>query len=96
MTWLFQGDEKDIILFSLALTDKTGPKTYDWLKNNRELVNVAVSRAKEQLIVLSSQKELERLHDLDSPDDIYELVNYVASNGRTEVTPKDVSSRALG
>ena len=27
---------------------------------------------------------------------IYELVNYVGSNGRTEVTPKDVSSRALG
>lgn len=92
----FQGDEKDIILFSLALTDKTSPKTYDWLKNNRELVNVAVSRAKEQLIVLSSRKELERLHDPDSPDDIYELVNYVGSNGRTEVTPKDVSSRALG
>lgn len=92
----FQGDEKDIILFSLALTDKTNPKTYDWLKNNRELVNVAVSRAKEQLIVLSSRKELERLHDPDTPDDIYELVNYVESNGRTEVTPKDVSSRALG
>lgn len=92
----FQGDEKDIILFSLALTDKTHPKTYDWLKNNRELVNVAVSRAKEQLIVLSSRKELDRLHDPDSPDDIYELVNYVSSNGSTEVTPKNVSSRALG
>lgn len=92
----FQGDEKDIILFSLALTDKTTPQTYDWLKNNRELVNVAVSRAKKQLIILSSQKELERLHDPDSSDDIYELVNYVSSNGRTEVTPKDVSSRALG
>lgn len=92
----FQGDEKDVILFSLALTDKTHPKTYEWLKNNRELVNVAVSRAKEQLIVLSSRKELERLHDQNSPDDIYELVNYVSSNGSTEVTPKNVSSRALG
>lgn len=37
----FQGDEKDIILFSLALTDKTGTRTYDWLKNNKELINVA-------------------------------------------------------
>lgn len=92
----FQGDEKDIILFSLALTDKTHPKTYEWLKNNRELVNVAVSRAKEQLIVLSSRKEIERLHDQNSPDDIYELVNYVSSKGRTEVTPRNVSSRALG
>ena len=92
----FQGDEKDIVLFSLALTDKTHPKTYEWLKNNRELVNVAVSRAKEQLIVLSSRKELERLHDPNSDDDIYELVNYVRSNGNTEVTPKNVLSRALG
>lgn len=57
---------------------------------------MAVSRAKEQLIVLSSRKELECLHNPDSPDDIYELVNYVSSNGSTEVTPKNVSSSALG
>ena len=46
----FQGDEKDVILFSTALTDQTYDGTYQWLKNNRELINVAVSRAKEQLI----------------------------------------------
>lgn len=92
----FQGDEKDVILFSLALTDKTHPKTYEWLKNNKELVNVAVSRAKEQLIVLSSSQELERLHAGSDEDDIYELANYVKSNGVSEVTTKDVSSRALG
>ncbi|MBQ9766615.1 MAG: DUF2726 domain-containing protein [Lachnospiraceae bacterium] len=92
----FQGDEKDVILFSLAITDRTHPRTYEWLKNNKELVNVSVSRAKEQLIVLSSKKELERLHVPNSEDDIYELVNYVKSNGVSEVTPKDVTSRALG
>lgn len=31
----FQGDEKDIILFSTALTDQTSEKTYHWLCNNR-------------------------------------------------------------
>lgn len=92
----FQGDEKDVILFSLAITDRTHPRTYEWLKNNKELVNVAVSRAKEQLIVLSSKKELERLHEPNSADDIYELVNYVKSKGTSVVTPKDVTSRALG
>lgn len=92
----FQGDEKDVILFSLAITDRTHPRTYEWLKNNKELVNVAVSRAKEQLIVLSSKKELERLHEPNSEDDIYELVNYVKSKGTSVVTPKDVTSRALG
>ncbi len=92
----FQGDEKDVIIFSLAITDKTHSKTYEWLKNNRELVNVAVSRAKKQLIVLSSTKELERLHSDIENDDIYELVQYVKNNGISKVTPNNVSSRALG
>ena len=41
----FQGDEKDIILFSTAITDQTQKTTYEWLKNNKELINVATSRA---------------------------------------------------
>lgn len=43
----FQGDEKDVILFSTAITDETHEKTYQWLKNNKELINVAVSRARD-------------------------------------------------
>ena len=92
----FQGDEKDEILFSLALTDHTHEKTYDWLKNNRELLNVAVSRAKEKLILISSNKELKRLHKNDEQDDLYELANYVQSNGEYKVSSRETSSRALG
>lgn len=39
----FQGDEKDVVIFSLALTDQTREKTYAWLKTNKELINVATS-----------------------------------------------------
>ena len=92
----FQGDEKDVILFSLALTKQTGQKTYDWLKNNKELINVAVSRAKEKLILLASGEDLSRLHTQDERDDIYELAEYVRTNGRSRVTGLQVSSRALG
>ncbi len=92
----FQGDEKDVVLFSLALTDKTSNGTYEWLKNNKELINVAVSRARDQLVVLSSSKELERLHGKAEEDDIYELVQYVRSNGESHVTPRANASRALG
>lgn len=93
----FQGDEKDIILFSTAITDQTGQGTYDWLKNNRELINVATSRARKQLVVLSSGKDLERLHRReDSDDDLYELIQYVRNNGQSVVTPKTANSRALG
>lgn len=92
----FQGDEKDEILFSLALTDHTHEKTYDWLKNNRELLNVAVSRAKKKLILISSNKELKRLHKKDEQDDLFELANYVQTNGEYKVTSRENSSRALG
>lgn len=92
----FQGDEKDVILFSTAVTKQTQAGTYEWLKNNRELINVATSRAKNQLILLSSRKELERLHGKDGEDDLYELAQYVWSNGSTFVTPKQAASRALG
>lgn len=92
----FQGDEKDVILFSTALTDRTGIGTYDWLKNNKELINVATSRAKDRLIVLSSIKNLDRLHRDEGSDDLYELVQYVRTNGESGVTSKQVHSRALG
>lgn len=91
----FQGDEKDVILFSLSLTDKTSKATYGWLKNNKELINVATSRAKDKLVVFGSNSDLERLHDNDS-DDLYELVNYIKTQGQFKVTPRETSSRALG
>lgn len=92
----FQGDEKDVILFSTAITDQTQMGTYGWLKNNKELINVATSRAKDKLILLSSTKNLERLHQNDGGDDLYELIQYVKSGGSTVVTPKRANSRALG
>lgn len=94
----FQGDEKDVILFSLAITAQTGVGTYEWLKNNKELINVATSRAREQLVVLGDTENVERLHakGQGEQDDLYELVQYVRNNGETVITPRDVQSRALG
>lgn len=91
----FQGDEKDVVLFSTAITENTQAGTYEWLKNNKELINVATSRAKDKLIILSDYKNLERLHQDDS-DDLYELVSYVKNNGNSTVTRKYANSRALG
>ena len=91
----FQGDEKEVVLFSLALTEQTGEATYGWLKNNKELINVATSRAKEQLLILSGRKVLDRLHG-EGQDDLYELVQYVQTNGTSEVSPGGNASRALG
>lgn len=92
----FQGDEKDVILFSTVITNRTHAGTYEWLKNNKELINVATSRAKDKLIILSSTENVERLHQKDGEDDLYELIRYVKENGQSEVTQKKVNSRALG
>lgn len=91
----FQGDEKDVVLFSTAITEQTKAGTYEWLKNNKELINVATSRAKDKLIVLSDFANLSRLHQNDN-DDLFELVQYVQKNGKSQVTQKRANSRALG
>ena len=92
----FQGDEKDVVLFSTVLTEQTQEGTYNWLKNNKELINVATSRARDKLIVLADWKSLNRLHKENEEDDLYELVQYVRQNGEAIVTPKKTTSRALG
>ena len=93
----FQGDEKDIVLFSTAITKGTHLGTYNWLKNNRELINVATSRAKNRLIILANDACIEKLHRKDDEeDDLYELIQYVKNEGVYRVTPKTTSSRALG
>ncbi len=92
----FQGDEKDEILFSTAITENTHKSTYNWLKNNKELINVASSRAKDRLIVLSNGKMIKKFHEKNSKDDLYELLSYVKTNGLYEITPRYNNSRALG
>ena len=93
----FQGDEKDVVLFSTAIGANTQVGTYEWLKSNRELINVATSRAKNKLIVLADSNNVERLHSQsNSDDDLYELLQYVKGEGKTVVTPKVTNSRALG
>lgn len=92
----FQGDEKDVVLFSTVLTNQTRAGTYNWLKNNKELINVATSRAKDKLIVLADANNLKRLHQSNTEDDLYELVEYVCKNGESHVTQKKANSRALG
>jgi hypothetical protein len=79
----FQGKQTDVILFSLALSDNTSPGSYRWLKNNLRLINVATTRPREKLILLFSQKAIDRLSN--KQDDIYELVNYVKNDGAYEI-----------
>lgn len=84
------------MLFSTAITNQTRAGTYEWLKNNKELLNVATSRAVSKLIILSSSQKLDRLHQNNADDDLFELIQYVKTNGQSTLTQKHANSRALG
>jgi hypothetical protein len=76
----FQGDEKEIIYFSSAVTPHSSPKTFDWIKDNEELINVAVTRAKHAFVMVGDYNEIEKR----SPDttDLLDLFEYTKKNGK--------------
>ncbi len=83
-----QGAEKNTIIISTAISPKTSRKTFEWIKNNSEITNVAVTRAQKNLIVVSDVEALDKL-STDKNDDLYNLVKYVSSNGKTEIPPNE-------
>ena len=50
----FQGDERDVMIFSSVLAPGISNRSAKWVQSNRPLINVAVSRAREQLIVIGN------------------------------------------
>lgn len=83
-----QGSEKSVIIMSAALSLKTGQKTMDWIKNNHELINVAVTRAKEQLIFVGDKQAIDTLSKGEE-NDIKVLSDYVFNNGDLIVPKSD-------
>lgn len=85
-----QGSEKSVIIMSAALSSKTGKKTMDWIKNNHELINVAVTRAKNKFIFVGDREAVDTLSKGES-NDIKVLSDYVAKNGEVIVPKSDVT-----
>jgi hypothetical protein len=54
----FQGGERDTMLFSTVVSRGVRTGTVGWLESQRNLVNVAVSRAKRRLVVFGNYGEL--------------------------------------
>lgn len=89
-----QGQENKTIVISTALSVKTATKTYDWIKNNSQLINVGVTRAKENLIVVTDPKAIDVLSRKD--DDLYALIEYAYNNGTTEIAQSTVNKFTIG
>lgn len=84
-----QGSEKSVIILSSALSPKTGKKTMEWIKNNHELINVAVTRAKDTFIFVGDKKAIDILSEKDE-NDLKVLSDYVYKNGLLEVPKSPV------
>lgn len=85
-----QGQENKTIIISTAISQKTSQKSYNWIKNNSQLINVGVTRAQENLIVVTDKKAIDTLSRKD--DDLYALIDYVEKNGSIEV-PKSTTNK---
>lgn len=89
-----QGQENKTIIISTAISSQTRSKTYDWIKNNSQLINVGVTRARENLIIVTDKKAIDILSRKD--DDLYALIDYVEKNGTTEVSQSTVNKFTIG
>jgi very-short-patch-repair endonuclease len=52
----FQGDERDVIFFSPVVSLGVGESTLRFLKNHANLFNVAITRARSELVVVGDRK----------------------------------------
>lgn len=85
----FQGDEKNTIYLSPAISPHTRAGTFEWVKDNVELINVATTRPKKELIVVADASEI-RKRSVDQKNDLVELIDYVEKNGeKVELTAKN-------
>jgi hypothetical protein len=57
----FQDGGSEAVLFSTVLAAEADPATVAWLEVGRDLVNLAVSRARERLLVFGDRVQLRRL-----------------------------------
>lgn len=89
-----QGQENKTIIISTAISRETAPKTYDWIKNNSQLINVGVTRAQENLIIVTDKKAINILSRKD--DDLYALIEYVEKHGTTQISQSTVNKFTIG
>lgn len=64
----FQGDEKDIIIYSLVVTDNSPSKKLFWIDiSSPNLVNVAVTRARNTLYIIGNKEYIRSNSNLTRP-----------------------------
>jgi len=72
----FQGDEKKLMVFSLVIGPSMPKSTVKWIQEgkSKNLINVAITRAKEELIIIGNRSEIDKRGGLLS--DLGDWVEY--------------------
>lgn len=87
-----QGSEKSVIILSSAISPATGKKTMEWVANNHELINVAVTRAKDALIFVGDKQAIDIKSKKDKTvSDLKSLSDYIYSKGTVTVPRSEVT-----
>ncbi len=89
-----QGAENDTVILSSAISLKTSKMTFEWVKNNYELINVAITRAKKKLIIAADDEAICKLSD--KTDDLYNLIQYAKENGKIVIPPNETVKLEVG
>lgn len=89
-----QGQENSTIILSTSISNRTHSKTYDWIKNNSQLINVGITRAKDKLIVAADTQAIEALSRKD--DDLFALIAYIKNNGQVQVPKSQTNKFSIG
>ena len=84
-----QGDERDAVIFSCCVTPGTLKSTVRWIEDTRNLVNVAVSRARQRLIILGHPA----IDAIESPT-LSSLRAFAFENREDQMVPRRVDSHA--
>ncbi len=76
-----QGAEYDTVILSPSIALTSSQKTFNWIKDNTELINVAVTRAKKSLAVVVDDKAINAF-SRDTPNAIQSLISYAKEVGK--------------
>lgn len=84
----FQGDEKDRIIICSGISANSQQGSFNWMKNNQQLLNVATTRAKENLTLICDVNKANALSNNEN-NDFMELVDYMKNDGNYDVAYKE-------
>jgi len=77
----FQGDEKDIIIFSPAVSEGARQTTLNWIHSTHQLLNVAITRARSGLVIVGNRQKC-----LEAKGILRDLVEYSDAKKTDEIT----------